>query len=170
MARWDERFGPGRWRLAWRVGPAAHPWPAALALYEDAYHRRLADDPALLGNLLATARDVYDVSVADVQSGLDYTHQRSTAHHLQDVAVRRVLVRLGVWFAGAQLVRLRGSSLDAPSPGACRDSGTVRFHRPDLVVRPVLTGWWDADSVEEFYQSNKYLQTWAGPSGPARTR
>lgn len=162
VAQWDDRYGPGRWRLVWRIGPTAHLWPDALALYEDAYYRLLADDTTLLTDLLAMARDVYDVGANDVEAGLDYDSQRSGSHHIQDIAVRRVLVRLGVRFAGTQLVRLRRSSSTDSSPGSMLDSGSVRFHRPELVVRPVLTGWWDANSVEEFYQSNKYLQTLSG--------
>ncbi|MFF0314267.1 hypothetical protein ACFYPH_06405 [Micromonospora sp. NPDC005252] len=163
MAQWDEQFGPGRWRLAWRIGPVSHPWPGALALYEDAYFRRLVADPELRRTLLTGARNVYDVSVDDVESGLDYTCQRPGAQHLQDIAVRRVLVRLGIWFEGVDLVRLRRRDTNDLSPGACLDSGAVRFHRPDLIVQPVLTGWWDTDSIEAFYQSNKYLQTLSGP-------
>jgi hypothetical protein len=159
MAAWETEFGSGRWRLVWRVGTLVHPWEAALCLYEDAYHRRLDDDPDLRHRLVRTARDVYDRDPSDVLSGLDYASQRGAGHHLQDVAVRRVLVRLGTWFAGDRLVRLRrGGGGTADEPGGKLDSSVVPFHRPELIVRPELDGWWERGSVESFYQSNRILQ------------
>ncbi|WFE65532.1 hypothetical protein [Micromonospora sp. WMMD714] len=158
-AAWEAEFGPGRWRLVWRVGAVVHPWEAALCLYEDAYHRRLSDDPDLRHRLIRTARDVYDRDPSDVVSRLDYARQRGSGHHLQDVAVRRTLVRLGRWFAGDRLVRLRrGGDGAAGELGDRLDSSVVPFHRPDLIVRPELDGWWERGSVESFYQSNRVLQ------------
>ncbi|MGB2567130.1 hypothetical protein ACPFP2_01565 [Micromonospora citrea] len=163
LSGWDAEFGPGNWRLVWRVGPATHPWEAALCLYEDAYHRRLSDDPKLLRHLVTTARDVFDRQPSDVRSGLDYRHQTDPAQHLQDVAVRRTLVRLGTWFAGAELVQLRREGINsAGALGGELDSAVVPFHRRDLIVLPELDGWWEKGSVESFYQSNKYLQRRAG--------
>ncbi|WP_405096096.1 hypothetical protein [Micromonospora sp. NBC_01412] len=171
VAEWDATYGPGRWRLVWRIGSAVHPWHSALARYEDAYHRRLSEDESLLRQLVTTARDVYDISPEDVAAGLDYSRQRPGPQHLQDIAVRRVLGRLGVGFAGADLVRLRREGAAHPSlPGARLDSGAVAFHRPDLIMRPELTGWWDAGSVEAFYQSNRYLQRASGTTTRDRSR
>jgi hypothetical protein len=36
--------------------------------------------------------------------------------------------------------------------------GRVPFHRPDLIEKPELNGWWEKSSVESFYQSNRLLQ------------
>ena len=159
MSAWDDEFGPGKWRLVWRVGSASHSWQGALCLYEDAYHTRISDDPSLLQRLVATARDVYDRDPSDVRSGLDYAVQHDVAHHLQDIAVRRTLVRLGTWFTGEELVRLRrGRGGSSGALGDELDSSVLLFHRPDLISRPELGGWWEAGSVEAFYQSNRLLQ------------
>lgn len=158
MSAWEAEFGPGRWRLVWRIDAVFHPWEAALCLYEDAYHRRLSDDADLRHRLIRTARDVYDRDPSDVVSRLDYASQRGTGHHLQDVAVRRTLVRLGGWFAGDRLVCLRRGGGAADELGGWLDSSVVPFHRPDLIVRPELDGWWERGSVEAFYQSNRILQ------------
>ncbi|GAB3964793.1 hypothetical protein GCM10029978_026080 [Actinoallomurus acanthiterrae] len=161
-AEWDARYGSGNWRLRWRVGPMLHERAAAVALYEDAYVARLTGDPELLKTLVSTARDVWDHEPADTASGLDYTIQRGNSTHLQDIAVRRALVRLGSWFAGSELIRLRRPS-DASNGVAARlgsqlDSGLVPFHRPDLIAQDELPGWWQPGSVESFYQSNRVLQ------------
>lgn len=163
-ARWTREYGPGNWRMSWQVGPVCHGLDGALALYEDAYFAVLSRDHLLLDALVRYARDVYDETEQDVASGLDYAVQASSATHLQDIAVRRVLVRLGRWFEGDMLLRVR-----APGEGeegvphertrTALDSGRLPFHRPDLIVRPALSGWWQPDSVECFYQSNKLLQT-----------
>lgn len=29
---------------------------------------------------------------------------------------------------------------------------------PEMIVKPHLSGWWNEDSIEDFYQSNKVLQ------------
>lgn len=159
VRRWDRRYGPDGWRLRWRVGDVLHPQEAALSLYEDAYYHLLAADGAVLARRVArTARDVYDHAEDDVVSGLDYAVQRAVSAHLQDIAVRRVLVRLGLWFRGERLLRLRKADGADDSLGALLDSGRVPFHRPDLVARPLLQGWWNPLSVECFYQSNKVLQ------------
>ncbi|MFI6781549.1 HD family hydrolase [Micromonospora sp. NPDC050276] len=173
-AEWDARYGSGNWRLRWRVGPALHEQAAAVALYEDAYVAHLTAHPWLLETLVSTARDVWDHEPADTASGLDYTVQRGRSTHLQDIAVRRALVRLGTWFAGSELIRLRrptdGSTGVAADLGTRLDSGLVPFHRPDLCADDELPGWWQPGSVESFYQSNRVLQhrcdavaTWSMP-------
>ncbi|MFH8797256.1 hypothetical protein [Streptomyces sp. NPDC017941] len=163
VGRWTQEYGPGNWRLAWQAGPVCHGLDGALALYEDAYFAALSQDQKLLDTLVGCARDVYDEEERDTASGLDYAVQASPATHLQDISVRRVLVRLGRWFEGDALLRVRAPGQgeeDAPHERtrAALDSGRLPFHRPDLIVRPLLTGWWQPFSVECFYQSNKLLQ------------
>lgn len=161
-ADWDARFGSGNWRLRWQVGPALHDQTAAVALYEDAYVTHLTGHPGLVETLVSTARDVWDHEPADTASGLDYTVQHGRSTHLQDIAVRRALVRLGTWFAGAELIRLRRPSDAAHGVaaelGTQLDSGLVPFHRPDLIAGDEVSGWWQPGSVESFYQSNRLLQ------------
>jgi len=77
------------------------------------------------------------------------------ATHLQDIAIRRVVERRDWKFHGSELVQIRG---DTTLWGSRLDPGKVPFHRPELIVSPPLVSWWNKNSIEDFYQSNKFLQ------------
>jgi hypothetical protein len=162
---YDVRHGTGRWRIAWQLGERIGELVEAVMLYEDAYLAYLTRRADLLEPLLATAADVYDDAESNVDSGLDYTRQETDQTHLQDVAIRRCVVRLGRVFRGAALLQVR-TTAEHPL-GAALSPTMVPFHRPELIVQPYLEGWWTQKggpaSVESFYQSNKLLQVQAGP-------
>lgn len=157
-AGYDARYGSGNWRLVWRIGQRLGPVAEAVMLYEDAYVAWLQLHPAELDELVAVAAEVYDDAPSNVASGLDYRQQETSRTHLQDIAIRRSLVRLGRQFAGERLIRIRDAHGDHPL-SLRLSPGMISFHRPDLIVRPELAGWWRPSSVEAFYQSNKLLQT-----------
>ncbi len=155
---WDEGFGPGNWRLVWQIGDNYFGVEAAIALYEDAYFRFLEENQAITQRLVREAGDVYDDNPSNVSCGLNYFPQETNRTHLQDIAIRRVLVRLGLWFQGMDLIQIRDDRGTHPL-SLTLSPGRVPFHRPDLIVAPELEGWWQAGSVESFYQSNRWLQT-----------
>lgn len=154
---WDTTYGKGNWRLAWKAGESTVQFLGACALYEDAYFAFLCNNPLILHQLIHEASDVYDDELSNVRSGLDYTKQETPRTHLQDIAIRRCLVRMGAWFRGPQLLRIR-STEGTHALSLILSPGRVPFHRPDLVEQPELQGWWDPESTESFYQSNKILQ------------
>lgn len=158
---YDARYGRGNWRLAWRVGEAETDWSGMVMLYEDAYYHFLMEHPQVLAELLETASDVYDDSPSNLASGLDYARQESGRTHVQDIAIRRVVLRLGRRFHGPTPVQIRDSLGEHPL-SMTLSPGQVPFHRPELIERPELAGWWLPGSVESFYQSNKTLQVRAG--------
>jgi nicotinate-nucleotide adenylyltransferase len=159
--RRDEAFGPGRWRTSFEWGDATLRYVDALQLYEDAYLHHLQANPDDLQWLLDTACDVYDNSETNVMSGLDYGVQESGSTHLQDIALRRCVMRLGLSFRGDHLVEVRGRD----SEGYRFNPGEIPFHRPDRIVQPAPRSWWRPDSVEAFWQANKVLQVKAGAMG-----
>lgn len=154
---WTRRFGEWNWRLVWQIGDNYFEVEAAIALYEDAYFRFLDDNQAVLEQLVGEAGDVYDDSVTNVECGLSYFPQETNRTHLQDVAIRRSLVRLGRWFQGSNLIQIRDHQ-GSHSLSLTLSPGRVPFHRPDLIIGPELEGWWQPGSVESFYQSNRWLQ------------
>ncbi|MDP6943268.1 MAG: nicotinate-nucleotide adenylyltransferase, partial [Myxococcota bacterium] len=160
----DETFGVGAWRTAFGWGDEVLTYAATLALYEDAYMDHFARRPEDLEWLVQTACQVYDNSETNVASGLDYTVQEMPSTHLQDIAVRRCLVRLGRRFRGDHLVEIRGRE----SEGFRLNPGQVAFHRPERILDPEIPGWWLAGSVESFWQSNKLLQVREGVFDPQR--
>ena len=153
---WNREFGVDNWRLAWMWNGHVVPREFAWQLFEDGYLHDSYNRETRWIELMTHAREVYDISEDDVSSGLDYMIQNGRATHLQDIAVRRVMMRRGYLFNGDRLVRIRGSSDEFGdfSPGR------VPFHQPDKIQgTPIAKGWnWDDGSIEDFYQRNKVLQ------------
>lgn len=152
----DATFGEGRWRIDYVWKGAFLSRDEALELYDEAYYRFLAARADLLDWLCATASDVYDTDPSNVASGFDYLAQQGGATHLQDIAVRRAVRRLGRTFEGTRLIEIRGKD----SEGYALNPGRVPFHEPDAILQPrsIPGNWVEAGSVEDFWQSNKVLR------------
>lgn len=158
-AEFDREFGLGRWRIAWRAGEVAAEFVGAMALYEDAYFAHFCSRPCLVSELVQSAEEVYDDAPSNVMSGYDYARQETVRTHLQDIAIRRCVLRLGLSFKGSNLIQIRGRWAAEPvHPLGLLSPGSVPFHRPDLIHSPRLEGWWEAGSIEDWYQSNKVVQ------------
>jgi len=156
-AEYNRLFGVKQWRLAWSV--RGYPFSRAqmTMLYEDAYFAFLSQNEDVLEQLLAEASDVYDDATSNMKSGLNYGVQETERTHAQDIAIRRVVSRLGRVFDGPQPIQIR-DALGEHSLSLTLSPGQVPFHLPDLLIQPELEGWWLPGSVESFYQSNKFLQ------------
>jgi hypothetical protein len=154
---YDERFGAGNWRLAWQVESEIFDRVEMTMLYEDAYFSYLSSHPRILDRLIREASDVFDDAPSNIGSELDYSRQETDRTHVQDIAIRRCVRRLGRHFAGLEPIQIR--DVLGPHPlSKTLSPGRVPFHRLELLVNPQLKGWWRRNSVESFYQSNKILQ------------
>ncbi len=152
----DARFGIGRWRTGYTWGDCTLDVRSGIQIYEDAYLQVLNDQPELLDWVVGYG-DAYDTNPSNVRSYCDYSNQEveGATQHWQDISVRRVLRRLGLWFQGDALLEIRGHQ----SEGYRLNPGQVPFHRPDLFVRPRQYGWWKPGSIEDFAMSNFAVQT-----------
>jgi len=157
FASWTEEFGPNQWRLVWKVNDFFTDYLGACALYEDAYYHYFRNNATIKEELTRIASEVYDDRPSNIEAGLDYRSQETSRTHIQDIAIRRSLVRLGVWFRGKQPIRIRQEKGFHPL-SLTLSPGNVPFHLPNLIVKPELVGWWKPESVEAFYQSGRYLQ------------
>ncbi len=157
VREYDEKYGPGNWRLVWEVAGNAVGRDGIVMLYEDAYCRFLEQHADVLEQLLREASDVYDDAPSNVASGYDYDKQETVRTHLQDISIRRCVLRLGRRFAGSQLIQIRDVQGTHPL-SITLSPGQVPFHMPALFRQPEATGWWKPGSVESFYQSNRVLQ------------
>lgn len=153
----DDKYGKGNWRVVWKIKDFYVGESGAYALYEDAYFEFLRKVPDVLKQLVSDASEVYDDSPSNVNCGLDYAVQETNRTHLQDIAIRRSLIRLGTWFKGDKLIQIR-DKVGVHPLSMTLSPGRVPFHKPDLIENPELEGWWAKSSVESFYQSNKLLQ------------
>jgi hypothetical protein len=153
VADLNQRFGPLNWDMQWWDGSKAVDFGEAINLYEDAYFEYLKKNKDLLEWLINTASEVYDISESNLESGEHYAIQECKANHYQDIAVRRVLSRIGEKFKGNRLVQIRGKN----SEGYRLNPGIVPFHQPDIIVQTPIKSWWNEGSIEQFYQNNKVL-------------
>lgn len=164
-AEWDAKYGQGNWRLAWKIGETFADYLGACALYEDAYFAFMTADPGTVATLVAEARDVFDDAPTNVGSRFDYRAQETGRTHVQDIAIRRCLLRMGIWFRGTELLQIRDRAGSHPL-SMTLSPGKVPFHRPDLMetppwdpeARPQHERWYDLGSTEAFYQFNRFLQ------------
>jgi len=154
QAIWNERYGPENWRIAYAWGNAIINREIALQLYEDAYYEFFKANSEKLAWITANASDVFDTAPTNVSAGLDYTHQETPDNHIQDIAIRRSVLRLGKTFRGGRLIQVRSSR----SEGYELNPGLIPFHLPEMILNPRMAGWWSHDSIEDFYQSNKVFQ------------
>lgn len=104
---WNKEHGKGNWRIVWKVNKTLVDFLGVCALYEDAYFKFLQNNPKILKQLISEASNVYDDELSNIESGFDYTKQETKRTHIQDIAIRRSLIRLGLWFKGKELIRIR---------------------------------------------------------------
>jgi hypothetical protein len=153
--RYNETFGKDNWRIMWQWNGEQIPYGLACQIYEDGYYFDSFRRETLWKELGAVAKEVYDHQESDIESGLDYSIQSGNATHLQDIAIRRVMFRRGFRFKGDKLIQIRGHE---EYWGQMLSPGKVSFHLPELIIVPHLEKWWNKDSIEDFWQSNKVLQ------------
>lgn len=168
-ARYDVLFGRNNWRIAWQWGEQIIQKPEALQIYEDGYYEFFKIQRDILEWLVKTALDVYDTGPSNVESRFSYALQETPNNHVHDIAIRRAVLRNGVWFRGNHLMHVRPGE-----EGEKLGPHLVPFHLPGMIYRGITKykdkdrdfsvnpPWWIKlgieDSVEQFYQQNKVLQ------------
>lgn len=160
---YDANFGPGNWRLVWMAPDAATGSnlmldfvAACQQFYQESYVYYLQQHPKET-DFICEFTECIDNSPSNIHSGCDYNIQESTATHIQDIAVRNALQILGRTFTAkrTELLVIRSHS----SNGYRFSPGNIPFHRPEAIKQPSKRPLWaQPRSVEDFWQSNKYLQ------------
>jgi hypothetical protein len=156
-ARWDSKYGKGNWRLAWKVGMEYVDFLQMCKYYEESYYRFLKGHEEILGELVHAASDVYDDAVSNLHSGFEYNTQETNRTHVQDIAIRNAVRRLGSKFKGDELLQIRDRE-GSHALSMELSPGRVPFYDKSIIVQPELGGWWKPGTVESFYQSNRMLQ------------
>lgn len=171
LASFDALWGQGNWKIAWLVRkpdaeldikdlPTA-PYEvsdfadACIKYYERSYVEYLKGRTEDL-DFICSFGECIDNDYSNIQSGRDYLKQESWATHIQDIAVRNALQRLGRKFEGPANKILVIRSKD--SNGYKFGPGNVPFYDPSLIMKPSRApAWCSLDTVEDFWQSNKWL-------------
>lgn len=163
--KFNSQYGRDNWRLRWLIVTSTGKTLAPIALgflqacklvYEESYFRYLRERPDDV-DFICSFTDCIDNAPTNVHSGLDYNAQEALSTHIQDIAVRNVLARLGRSFTGERTELLVIRSAD--SNGYRFGPGNVPLFAPGIITQPSMVPWWgNAGSVEDFWQSNKWLQ------------
>ena len=159
IASFNKKYGEGKWRLSWRLNPGEEGLifvDACKKLYEESYFLHLKNDLNALDNICSFGECIDNAST-NVNSGLDYSIQEAFSTHIQDIAIRNVLHRLGRKFTGPkdQILVIRSKD----SSGWIYGPGNVPFFKQGLIMQPSLCPKWAYEgSVEDFWQSNKILE------------
>lgn len=165
FAELNEEYGEGKWRLVWYAPDLNYEdleyKEACKYYYEESYYQFLRERHDLV-NQIIQYNECYDNAISNIKSGLDYTIQEAYSTHIQDIAIRNVLKRLHVWFKPEGLglpnllqIRHQGGL------GSILGPGNVPFWNPCRIEQPSKRpSWANKDSVEDFWQSNKYVQVW----------
>jgi hypothetical protein len=154
IARYNIDYGEDNWKIAWKWNDRWLENSDAHTIYTQAYFYDSISRESLWKKLLKRASDVYDNSESNVDSGTDFAMQENQSVHLQDIAIRKVLEMRDWEFQGGELVQIRNHKQWG---GRNFSPGKVAFHMPDYIAERRVIGWWDKDSIEDFYQSNKFL-------------
>ena len=162
--KWNKEYGSENWRLAWQLGSQVIEKKEALQVYEDSYYEFLKNNKDVMEWLTDNFSDVYDNALTNVMSGFNYDIQETPNTHLQDISVRRSVLRLGKCFKGDKLLEVRSRDAEGWKLSPCN----IPFHLPDLILPGEIkdysgkNGWWDRlgipNSLEKWYQQNKLLQ------------
>lgn len=156
IADLNKFYGKDNWKLQWVIFGKVYTFEEACrAFYEGSYYQYFLNNPKELDRVCSFGECI-DNAMTNIQSGLDYTKQESTSTHIQDIAVRNVLSRLGRKFEGdpGNILVIRSKD----STGFRYGPGNVPFLYPKEIIQPTLVPHWaQAGSVEDFWQSNKYI-------------
>jgi hypothetical protein len=159
-----DRDYPG-WQECWQIGELILNFSEAVLLYDDAYFEHLTLNPHLV-EWVTSFGECYDSERDNIATGT--THDpKASPRHIQDVSVRRALVRMGTYFKHycgtdhtlydeAQLLHIRGEDTN----GFALMPGNINFHKPRLILEESIgnmPGWIKPGTVESFWQANKVI-------------
>ena len=157
VSEYNRKYGKGNWTLRWIADGYQMDYLASCRFhYEYSYFTYLLMRPEIVDSI-SLYENVIDNAASNIESRLDYSIQESESTHIQDIAIRNCLHLLGRNFLGLSQERflvIRGKS----SSGAFLNPGVIPFHNPALIEdQSLCPAWAERGSVEDFWQSNKWL-------------
>lgn len=152
----NDKYGVGEWELRWYVPSQNKSYSyeeACIFCYEESYFQYLKDMPLSI-DYICSFKECIDNAITNIFSGCDYTKQEAFSTHIQDIAVRNVLRRLERKFTGREILTIRSED----SNGYIYGPGNIPYMNPDDIYQPSKAPKWaKVGSVEDFWQSNKFI-------------
>lgn len=161
ISSWNATYGKGNWKLVWQADNedgilVQYDFEEACKkFYERSYLEYFKKNPAQI-DYVCQFGECIDNAATNIVSGLDYMVQEAKATHIQDIAVRSCLKALGRSFGGSKdnLLVIRSTA----DNGGHLSPGFIPFYDRNLIEQPSkCPRWANPGSVEDFWQSNKWL-------------
>jgi hypothetical protein len=160
----NQDLGENTWRFAWDLGNGEFGnFEQAISLYEESYFEHLKEAKCPKDNskrkidyLSEQASNVFDTTEKNENSGYNYYRQDTPAAHFQDIAIRRVMAKMGIEFQGNKPIRVR-SRYNTDPVGISLSPKKVPFIKPEIVKMP-LNKQNQIPSIEDFWQYNRVIQ------------
>lgn len=157
MDSFDQGYGIGKWRLVWSFKKEMVNFlTACIKYYEASYYSYLCQNTKEI-DFICSFGECIDNSITNIQSGTNYLAQEAHSNHIQDIAIRNCLQRFGRKFEGksSNILEIRNEK----SNGYRFNPGQIPFIMPEQITQPSLVpDWAQFGSVEDFWQSNKWVQ------------
>lgn len=156
--------GENTWRFAWDLGSGEFgDFEKAISLYEDSYFKHLEEakcpkdtSKRKIDYLSEQASNVFDTTIKNAESGYNYYRQDTPAAHFQDIAIRRVMAKMGIQFKGNKPIKVR-SRYNTDLVGISLSPKKVPFINPQIVKMPSDKAN-EIPSIEDFWQYNRVIQ------------
>ena len=157
VADLNKKYGMTGWTLLWAQKDFTDKefLAACKEHYELSYWAYFCDHPEEL-DVVCSYGECMDNAESNIKSGCDYTIQEAFSTHIQDIAVRNCLKLAGRWFEGPadKILVIRS----ADSTGFKYGPGNIPFWYPEDITQPSMCPKWaNKGSVEDFWQSNKWV-------------
>lgn len=164
IAKYNEQFGS--WQECWQVLDWVLNFEEAVTLYDDAYYEYIRKLPGEKFDEIIRYAECYDHDPSNILTGVRHD-PLAVPRHIQDVSVRRALVRMNFYFNKfrgsnvqydeSELLHIRGEGTN----GNWLMPGNIPFHK-DWLILPTeqvekFPKWADPKSVEGFWQANKVI-------------
>jgi hypothetical protein len=152
----NKEHGELNWRFAWQIDEGKFVgFKDAVQLYESSYLEHLRMSPEKAEYLSKNASDVFDTTPNNSVSGDNYYLQATPAAHIQDIAIRRAMAKLGMEFKGNAPIKVR-SRYNKDSVGISLSPKKVDFYKPEIVKAKRKAN--APATVEDFWQYNRVIQ------------
>lgn len=133
----EQKVGKNNWLWAFKIGNNFYTQQMGMQIYEDSFWMFLFKNKDLLKDLILNYKNVYRNGYEDFESGLDYNKQNGKLDHFDDIALRRVVARLGFIFRGNKVLDIKNSPYSELK---------VPFHLPEKY-----------NTVKSWYDATRYL-------------
>lgn len=166
---WDlpENYGKGNWRIINRAsnGEVFNYEDIIYRIYIPGYEQYFKLHPEEASEIADRYSFGYDKDLISLSQAFDIyalynvPNRVNQFHH---VAFNMALLNLGYFFKGSESVQVREGKpgiQDSEQPnGFLWSPGRIECTVSHLIPEPRIKGWWNPNSIEDFYQSTKILQ------------